>query len=149
MAMNPPLEPFKIAGDGLDELLFQARGRDQATVVTVLAPINYELGNPFDRRLSPYTGNHMPSQHRASDIQSQFPGYGVSEKIVGGLLTSLEDPVLSKWMFVARALSVALNSYLFIAARLGIKDPNLPDHPVNPVELAQAERFNAAQTLTP
>ncbi|CAG8907422.1 unnamed protein product [Penicillium egyptiacum] len=149
MAMNRPLEPFKVAGDGLDELLFQARGRDQATVVTVLAHINYELQHSFLPRRSTYPGNPKPIQRGPSDVPSQFPEYGVGERMVGGLLTSLEDPVLSKWMFVALALSVALNSYLFKAARLGIKDPNLPDHPVNLVELAQAERFNAAQTLTP
>ncbi|KAF7527965.1 hypothetical protein PCG10_001899 [Penicillium crustosum] len=149
MAMNPPLEPFKVAGDGLEELLFQARGRKQATVVTVLAPINYELGHSFFPHPFPYPGNHESTQNSWSYIPSQLPEYGVGERMVGGLLTSLEDPVLSKWMFVALALSVALNSYLFKAARLGIKDPNHPDHPVNPVELAQAERFNAAQTLTP
>jgi Hydroxymethylglutaryl-CoA reductase len=149
MAMNPPLEPFKVAGDGLNELLFQARGRKQATVVTVLAPINYELAHSFAPRPSPYPDDHEYIQHRWSDAPSQLPEYGVGERMVGGLLTSLEDPVLSKWMFVALALSVALNSYLFKAARLGIKDPNHPDHPVNPVELAQAEKFNAAQTLTP
>nr|AOV86533.1 HMG-CoA reductase [Penicillium brevicompactum] len=149
MAMNPPLEPFKVAGDGLEELLFQARGRKQATVVTVLAPINYELGHSFFPHPFPYPGNHESTQNSWSYIPSQLPEYGVGERMVGGLLTSLEDPALSKWMFVALALSVALNSYLFKAARLGIKDPNHPDHPVNPVELAQAERFNAAQTLTP
>ncbi|CAI7597852.1 unnamed protein product [Penicillium discolor] len=131
-AMRPPLEPFKVAGSGLDELLFQARGRGQSTMVTVLAPIKYEL--------------EYPSVHRGT---SQLHEYGVGEKMVGSLLTSLEDPVLSKWVFVALALSVALNSYLFKAARLGIKDPNLPSHPVDPVELDQAESFNAAQNLTP
>ncbi|CRL19611.1 Hydroxymethylglutaryl-CoA reductase, class I, metazoan [Penicillium camemberti] len=149
MAMNPPLEPFKVAGDGLDELVFQARGREQATVVTVLAPINYKLGHSFVPRPYPYPGNQEPTQNSWSDIPSQLPEHGVGERMVGGLLTSLEDPVLSKWMFVALALSVALNSYLFKAARLGIKDPNHPDHPINPVELAQTERFNAAQPLTP
>ncbi|OQD63204.1 hypothetical protein PENPOL_c010G03218 [Penicillium polonicum] len=149
IATNPPLEPFKVAGNGLDELLFQARGRKQAAVVTVLAPIDYELAHSFVPRPSPYPGNHEPTQNSWSDIPSKLPEYEVGERMVGGLLTSLEDPVLSKWMFVALALSVALNSYLFKAARLGIKDPNHPDHPVDPVELAQAEKFNAAQTLTP
>ncbi|KAJ5420344.1 hypothetical protein N7465_002863 [Penicillium sp. CMV-2018d] len=135
IATNPPLEPFKVAGNGLDELLFQARGRKQAAVVTVLAPIDYELAHSFVPRPSPYPGNHEPTQNSWSEIPSQLPKYGVGERMVGGLLTSLEDPVLSKWMFVALALSVALNSYLFKAARLGIKDPNHPDHPVNPAEL--------------
>jgi hydroxymethylglutaryl-CoA reductase (NADPH) len=32
--------------------------------------------------------------------------------MVGSLMTSVEDPFLSKWIFVALALSVALNNYL-------------------------------------
>ncbi len=65
-----------------------------------------------------------------------------------GVLKSLEDPVLSKWIVVALAMSVALNGYLFNAARWGIKDPNLPDHPVDPRELAQAQRFNDTESAT-
>jgi hydroxymethylglutaryl-CoA reductase (NADPH) len=41
--MTPPLEPFKVAGNGLDEILFEARGRGQSTAVIVLTPIKYEL----------------------------------------------------------------------------------------------------------
>ncbi|KAJ5488150.1 Hydroxymethylglutaryl-CoA reductase class I/II substrate-binding [Penicillium expansum] len=126
--MTPALEPFKVAGNGLDELLFQARGRGQSTVVTILPPIKYSV-----RRAASHSVDTRDSQ------------YGVGGRMVGGLLAGLEDPVLSKWVFAALALSVALNSYLFKAARLGIKDPNLPVHPVDSVELAQAERFNAPQ----
>ncbi|OQE95276.1 hypothetical protein PENNAL_c0002G06478 [Penicillium nalgiovense] len=125
MAMNPTLEPFKVAGDGLDELLFQTRERDQATVITVLAPINYELGHSFLPRSSP---SLQPQAYSAQIVRHPIP---VSRT------------------FVALALSVALDSYLFKDARQDIRDPNLSDHPVNPVELVQAERFNAARNLTP
>ncbi|KOS46691.1 hypothetical protein ACN38_g2362 [Penicillium nordicum] len=147
--MTPPLEPFKVAGNGLDELLFQVRGRGQSTVVTILPPIKYELEYPSVRRVASHSVKTSASQYASTGAPSQLHEYGVGRKMVGGLLTSLEDPVLSKWVFVALALSVALNSYLFKATRLGIKDPNLPSYPVDSVELAQAERFNAAQNLTP
>lgn len=147
--MRPPIEPFKVAGNGLDELLFQARGRGQSTVVTVLPPIKYELEYPSVSCAASHSVKTRTSQYASTDTPSQLHEYGVSGKMVGGLLTSLEDPVLSKWVFVALVLSVALNSYLFKAARLGIKDPNLPNYPVDSVELAQAERFNASQSLTP
>lgn len=147
--LKPPLEPFKVAGNGLDELLFQARGRGQSTIVTVVPPIKYELEYPSVRRAASHSVKTRTSQYASTDTPSQLHEYGVGGKMVDGLLTSLEDPVLSKWVFVALALSVALNSYLFKAARLGIKDPNLPNYPVDSVELAQAEKFNAAQNLTP
>lgn len=147
--MIPQLEPFKVAGNGLDELLFQARGRGQSTVVTVLPPIKYELEYPSVHHAASHSVKTTASQYTSTDDFSKLYEYGMGGRMVGGLLTSLEDPVLSKWVFAALALSVALNSYLFKAARIGIKDPNLPDHLVDSAELAQAERFNAAQTLTP
>lgn len=70
MAMNPTLEPFKVAGDGLDELLFQTRERDQATVITVLAPINYELGHSFLPRSSP---SLQPQAYSAQIVRHPIP----------------------------------------------------------------------------
>ncbi|KAI0020830.1 3-hydroxy-3-methylglutaryl-coenzyme A reductase [Xylariomycetidae sp. FL0641] len=141
MVSMPPLDPFKVASNGLEEVLFNARSHSKPTVVTVLTPIKYEL--------------EFPSVHYASttgfdggefgDGSTPLDGYGVGGRMVGSILTSLEDPILSKWIVVALALSVALNGYLFNVARWGIKDPNVPDHPIDPKELAQAERFNEAQ----
>ncbi|KAK2831913.1 hypothetical protein FQN49_007044 [Arthroderma sp. PD_2] len=131
----PSLEPFKVAGNALDELLFEARGGNQRTLVTVLAPIKYSLSTREEY-------HHVMTGH------SQGSEYGVSGRMVGSLLTSLEDPVLSKWIILALALSVVLNGYLFKAARLGIKGSDAPSHPIDPKELADAERFSAAQTLT-
>ncbi|EMR62619.1 putative 3-hydroxy-3-methylglutaryl-coenzyme a reductase protein [Eutypa lata UCREL1] len=143
---TPPLDPYKVAASGLDEMLFTARSHNRPTVVTVLTPIKYEL--------------EFPSIHYAVDsaygadgsindgIYGELSHYGMSGRVVGSILTSLEDPVLSKWIIVALVMSVALNGYLFNAARWGIKDPNLPDHRIDPRELAAAQQFNDTSSAT-
>ncbi|KAK9416401.1 putative 3-hydroxy-3-methylglutaryl-coenzyme A reductase [Seiridium unicorne] len=140
----PPVDPFKVASNGLDEILFLARGHGRTTVVTILTPIKYELEFPsIHYAVSPKDGQ------TGDDDFSQLVGYAVGGRMVGSLLTSLEDPILSKWIVVALAMSVALNGYLFNVARSGIKDPNVPSHPVDPEELAVAEKFNETQSSTP
>jgi hydroxymethylglutaryl-CoA reductase (NADPH) len=62
--------------------------------------------------------------------------------MVGGVLKSLESPILSKWILVALALSIAFNSYLFNAATAGLKDHDRPHRPIDPLELAWAQKFN-------
>ncbi|KAJ3472644.1 hypothetical protein NLG97_g10822 [Lecanicillium saksenae] len=73
-------------------------------------------------------------------------------RVVGGLLKSLEDPILSKWIVVALALSVGLNGYLFNMARWGISESNLPEstehHHIDRKELARAQRFNETEPST-
>ncbi|KAL7620878.1 3-hydroxy-3-methylglutaryl-coenzyme A (HMG-CoA) reductase isozyme [Parahypoxylon ruwenzoriense] len=142
---SPPLDPFKVASNGLDEILFTAKSHSRPTVVTVLTPIKYELEFPSIHYAGSPPGD---GQYGKDDGYSQLHGYGVGGRMVGSLLTSLEDPILSKWIVVALAMSVALNGYLFNVARWGIRDPNLPDHPINPKELAAAERFNDTQAAT-
>ncbi|KAK2069169.1 hypothetical protein P8C59_003773 [Phyllachora maydis] len=141
---SPPVDPFKVAANGLDVLLDVARDNGQPTVVTVLTPIKYELEFPsihYDLP-QPKTGPHE------EETYGDLGEYGVGARMVGSILKSMEDPILSKWIVVALALSVALNGYLFNAARWGIKDPNVPDHPVDPKELAQAEKFNTTDAAT-
>lgn len=141
LVANPPVDPFKVASNGLDEILAQANANNQEVVVTILTPIKYEL--------------EYPSIHYGKDPQTPAEddndlGYGVGGRMVGGVLKSLEDPVLSKWIVIALAMSVAFNGYLFNAARWGIKDPNVPDRPIDIKELARAQRFNDADaTPTP
>lgn len=133
----PPVDPFKVAANGLDMVLEAARAEGKETMVTVLTPIRYELEFPsihYDLPQKVSQGDE--------DAFSDLAGYGVGGRVVGGILKSLEDPVLSKWIVVALVLSVALNGYLFNAARWGIKDPNVPDHPIDPKELAEAQKFN-------
>lgn len=137
----PPVDPFKVAANGLDEIAYLARGHGHTTIVTVLTPIKYELEFPsVHYAVPPKSGEQL--------ADDQFGDYGMGGHVVGSILTSLEDPILSKWIVIALAMSVALNGYLFNVARLGIKDPNLPDHPVDPQDLAAAERFNDPQSAT-
>ena len=139
----PPVDPFKVASNGLDIILASAKTAGIETVVTVLTPIRYELEFP-----SVHYDLHRAVGEGAEAAFGSFDGY-VGGEVVGGVLKSLEDPVLSKWIIVALAMSVALNGYLFNVARWSIKDPNLPDHPIDPAELAQAQRFNDADSTAP
>ena len=135
---SPPVDPFKVASNGLDVILATAKANFVPTRVTVLAPIKYEL--------------EFPSVHYALSSPIGQPTddyYGVGGRVVGGLLLSLEDPVLSKWIVVALALSVALNGYLFNVAKTGIQDPNVPTHTIDPNELARAQQFNEAPPSVP
>ncbi|KFA65120.1 hypothetical protein S40285_07148 [Stachybotrys chlorohalonatus IBT 40285] len=133
---QPPLDPFKIAANGLDVILATAKAAGKPTMVTILNPIKYQLEYPsIHYALTNSIGGNSPILHH-------FEGYGVGGRMVGGLLQSLEDPVLSKWIIAALALSVGLNGYLFNAARSGIKDPNTSETLINRYDLARAQRFN-------
>ncbi|KAH6619327.1 3-hydroxy-3-methylglutaryl-CoA reductase [Chaetomium sp. MPI-SDFR-AT-0129] len=139
----PPVDPFKVASNGLDMVLEAARLDGRETIVSVLTPIRYELEFPSIHYDLPQSLGKIEDEGFA-DLSE----YGVGGRMVGGILKSLEDPILSKWIVVALALSVALNGYLFNAARWGIKDPNVPDHPIDPKELAQAQKFNDTESAT-
>lgn len=121
---SPPLDPFKVAGSGLDYLLEQAKSNGVTTLVTVLMPIKYEL--------------EYPSIHYAEpgviESDSAF-GANISNHLVDGVLKSLEDPFLSKWIVLALVMSVVLNGYLFNAARLTIKEPHKALEPPSPSEI--------------
>ncbi|CAN8101217.1 unnamed protein product [Discula destructiva] len=137
LVTNPPVDPFKVASNGLDAILAQSMAEDKEVVVTILTPIKYEL--------------EFPSIHygKAAEKSAEYEddmGYGMGGRMVGGVLKSLEDPVLSKWIVIALALSVAFNGYLFNAARWSVKDPNIPDRPINVRELARAQNFNDADS---
>lgn len=134
---GPGLDPFKVATNGLEAILEAAKTASRATVVTILSPIKYELEYPSVHYAKPLTTGYSDLEYgdNASD-------YGMGGRVVDSLLKSLEDPILSKWVMVALALSVVLNGYLFNAARWTIRDPSSPDHPVDPVALEKAERFN-------
>ncbi|KAK4156172.1 3-hydroxy-3-methylglutaryl-coenzyme A reductase [Chaetomidium leptoderma] len=139
----PPVDPFKVASNGLDLILEAAKSEGRETFITVLTPIRYELEFPsihYD----------LPENVGKGTDESfnDLADFGVGGRMVGGILKSLEDPILSKWIVVALALSVALNGYLFNAARWGIKDPNVPDHPIDRRELAQAQKFNDTESAT-
>ncbi|PNY26902.1 3-hydroxy-3-methylglutaryl coenzyme A reductase, partial [Tolypocladium capitatum] len=143
---TPPIDPFKVASNGLDAILATAKAAGKSTLVTILTPIKYELQYPsIHYALSSPIGDGGIGM---GDKIGQFDGYGVGGRMVGSLLKSLEDPVLSKWIVVALALSVGLNGYLFNVARWGIKDPNVPEHNIDRKELARAQRFNDTDSAT-
>lgn len=124
VSASPPLDPFKVAGSGLDHILEQTKSTGVSTLVTVLMPIKYEL--------------EYPSIHYAgpSIIESESTfGTNISNHIVDGVLKSLEDPFLSKWIVLALVMSVVLNGYLFNAARLTIKEPHKALEPPSPSEV--------------
>lgn len=124
VSASPPLDPFKVASSGLDHILEQAKSTGVSTLVTVLMPIKYEL--------------EYPSIHYAgpSIIESESTfGTNISNHIVDGVLKSLEDPFLSKWIVLALVMSVVLNGYLFNAARLTIKEPHKALEPPSPSEV--------------
>ncbi|RMZ68503.1 3-hydroxy-3-methylglutaryl-coenzyme A reductase [Pyrenophora seminiperda CCB06] len=124
VGVTPPLDPFKVAGSGLDHIFNQAKATATSTIVTILIPIKYEL--------------EFPSIHYAepalADSEYGF-GNNISTHIVDGVLKSLEDPFLSKWIILALAMSVVLNGYLFNAARWTIKEPHKPLEPPSPSEV--------------
>lgn len=119
-----PLDPFKVASSGLDVICEQAKKSGTSTIVTVLMPIKYEL--------------EYPSVHYAEPrvVENGFSfGGNISTHFVGGVLKSLEDPFLSKWIIAALVMSVVLNGYLFNAARWTIKEPHKPLEPPTASEI--------------
>ena len=129
-------DPFVVAGNGLAELMAEAKSSGLDTAVTVLAPIKYELYSPSLRR-------YLSEDAREPFFDFDYPDQmlnGVGGKVVEGVLKSFEDPVLSKWMVAALILSLVLNGYLFNAARWSIKDPS------DSSSFAAGDRFSAANT---
>ncbi|OJI99497.1 hypothetical protein ASPVEDRAFT_38907 [Aspergillus versicolor CBS 583.65] len=86
--------PFSGLHTNLKAILDKATLTEQATLVSVLPPVQFELME-----------------------DKEFQTYGVDS-----LLKSLEEPVLVKCVLVALVISVALNGRLFAAARCGVKD---------------------------
>ena len=113
----PSMDPFKVAQNGLDQIYNEAKDRQSALTVTVLPPIKYDI---FSSLLS-QDGN--TNTIFDGDYADQILDYVVGGKVVEGVLKSLEDPVVSKWIIVALTISIVLNGYLFNAARWGIKEP--------------------------
>ncbi|GME47027.1 hypothetical protein GTA08_BOTSDO11753 [Neofusicoccum parvum] len=122
--VNPAaMDPFKVAGNALDTILASAKSKNTAALVTVLTPIKYELEYPSVH----YAVSEQASGLFGGDYKDQLMDR-VGGRVVEGVLKSLEDPVLSKWIIVALALSLAFNGYLFNAARWSIKDHTQPSN---------------------
>ena len=139
----PPMDPFKVAQNGLDQIFYKAKEEQLPTLVTVMPPIKYELHIPLTE--SDLEGFGAPFFD--SDYADQFLDMFVGKKVVEGVLKSLEDPLLSKWIVLALTLSLILNGYLFNAARWSIKDHRTIQEPK--AEPAPAEEPPAPKRLEP
>lgn len=142
-----PLDPFKVAQSGLDDIYHGAKADHAATVVTVLPLIKYDF-KPW---------------HPASDFEDigaslfdfDYPDHILDSmlggRVIEGVLKSFSDPVLGKWIVVALTISLALNGYLFNAARWTIKEPHhlsLEPSPAPQDELDPASNRNRPNGTT-
>ena len=117
----PPLDPFKVAQEGLNHLRVHARAQGQALHVVVLPPIKYAgEGGIITPDMHDLGGSFFDTD-QLFDVM-------IGGRVIEGVLKSLEDPFLSKWIIVTLMLSLVLNGYLFNAARWSIKDTrSIPD----------------------
>lgn len=113
-----PIDPFKVAENGLDAVYVSAKSKRIETFVTVLPPIKYELEYPSVHY------SQVEEEMGIFDIEytDKFLN-AVGGRVIEGVLKSLEDPVLSKWILIALTMSLILNWFLFNAARWSLKEP--------------------------
>lgn len=121
-----PIDPFKVAENGLDTIYVTAKSQKLETMVTIIPPIKYKLEYP--------SVHYAPGESSSFEIEytDQFLD-AVGGKVLESLLKSVEDPIISKWIIAALTLSIILNGYLFNAARWSIKEPEAG--PTPPQEL--------------
>ena len=115
----PPMDPFKVAQNGLDEIYREAVDQKTDLLVTVLPPIKYEL-KPVHAESD---ADGLGSSIFDFDYPDQILDAVVGGRVIEGVLKSFNDPILGKWIIVALTMSLVLNGYLFNAARWTIKDP--------------------------
>lgn len=123
-----PIDPFKVAQSGLDDIYHRAKEQQIATIVSVLPPIKYEL-----RKIH---GQNDNIDIGGSIFDFDYPDHlldsMVGGRVIEGVLKSFNDPVLGKWIIVALTMSLVLNGYLFNAARWSIKEPHhRPQEPID------------------
>ena len=118
MLAPTPIDPFKVAENGLDSIYVAAKSKRKETFVTVLPPIKYELQYPSVHYSE--TGDELGlfDTEYTDQILSAVGG-----RVIEGVLKSLDDPVLSKWVLIALTMSLILNWFLFNAARWSIREP--------------------------
>lgn len=115
----PPMDPFKVAQSGLDDIYHKAVEQHAKIIVTVLPPIKYELKK--------FHSGSDPGEIGGSIFDFEYPDQlldvMVGGRVIEGVLKSFNDPVLGKWIIVALTMSLVLNGYLFNAAKWSIKEP--------------------------
>jgi hydroxymethylglutaryl-CoA reductase (NADPH) len=122
-----PIDPFKVAENGLDSVYVAAKSQKQETIVTILSPIKYKLEYPSIHYAAPLESSSFDIEYTDQFLDA------VGGKVLESLLKSVEDPFISKWIIAALTLSIILNGYLFNAARWSIKEPESSPAPVEVV----------------
>lgn len=139
-----PIDPFKVAENGLDSIYVSAKSQMMETVVTVIPPIKYKLEYP-----SVYYAALGESRTFDIEYTDQFLD-AVGGRVIESLLKSIEDPIISKWIIAALTLSIILNGYLFNAARWSIKEPEVAPVPAAPtVAVVEAKKEYPKIDLNP
>ncbi|GFF27104.1 3-hydroxy-3-methylglutaryl-coenzyme A reductase [Aspergillus lentulus] len=111
--MPAPINPYRVARNGLDDISVVARASNIETRVTVLPPIKYVLQSQTEPCGDNYAGPLCDTLRGRS---------------LGGVLAWLEDPGISKWVIAVLFLSMVLNSYLMKAARRNLREREvIPD----------------------
>lgn len=128
-----PLDPFKISDIGLDPVYVSAKSNKLETLVTVLPPIKYKLDHPPVH----YSHSQNTGKFDVEYIKKLLDG---GEKILDSLFKGVENPVMSGWIVVTLALSIALNGYLFDTARWIVGEPELVIEPPAKVRHIEAPR---------
>ncbi|GIK02884.1 hypothetical protein Aspvir_006947 [Aspergillus viridinutans] len=132
--MPTPINAFRVAGNGLDDIYVVARASNIETRVTVLPPIKYAL------------------QSQAEPCGDDFAGPlfdTLRGRTLGGVLAWLEDPAISKWVIAALFLSLVLNSYLMKAARWNLREHEVvPDSSSAPVSQSQDSFKESEKTMS-
>lgn len=117
LAGPTPIDPFKVAENGLDAVYVSAKSQSRETIVTVIPPIKYKLEYPSVHYAAPEESRTFDIEYTDQLLDA------VGGRVIESLFKSIEDPVFSKWIIAALTLSVILNGYLFNAARWSIKEP--------------------------
>lgn len=137
-----PIDPFKVAENGLDAIYVTAKSKKLETFVTILPPIKYELER------SSSDSSDLGDDLGFFDYQYTDQLFNVvGGRVIEGVLKSLEDPILSKWVLIALTLSLILNGYLFNAARWSLKEPQSPVP--SPSEVPRVDQVDLVQTPRP
>lgn len=135
---SPSMDPFKVAQNGLDLLYDEAVENNYTITVTVLPPIKYEIQSSQ----ADMEGENISGPMFDADYTDHFLDYVIGGRVVGGVLNSLEDPVVSKWIVVALTVSLVLNGYLFNAARWSIKEPRATKEDIRDDHASEAIMHN-------
>lgn len=112
-----PIDPFKVAENGLDSIYVSAKSQMMETLVTVIPPVKYKLEYPSVHYAVPEDGQSFDIEYTDQFLDA------VGGRMIESLLKSVEDPIISKWIIAALTLSIILNGYLFNAARWSIREP--------------------------